>query len=73
MNNMMPMTYMARADFGGPVLMTATDVYAYLGVSKSFFYKHIRYQSSFPQPVDFFATDRWRKADIDDWVHKLKN
>ena len=73
MNNMMPMTYMARADFGGPVLMTATDVYAYLGVSKSFFYKHIRYQPSFPQPVDFFATDRRRKADIDDWVHKLKN
>lgn len=39
MNNMTPMTYMARADFGGPVLMSATDVYTYLGISKSFFFQ----------------------------------
>ena len=71
MENFTYMVSMARPDFGGPILMTAKDVYTYLGISKSFFYTDVKPDPTFPKPVDFFGSDRWRKWEIDAWVNAL--
>jgi excisionase family DNA binding protein len=57
---------------GVGLLLSQSEAWAYLGLARSSWYR-LRAAGKLPAPVSVYGTGpRWRRADLDAWVAKLK-
>jgi predicted DNA-binding transcriptional regulator AlpA len=57
--------------YPGKALLTPTEVYKLLGVSKGTFYSKVRKDASFPLPVSLAGLLRFRKEDVLRYLNRL--
>lgn len=54
--------------------LTPTSLCVYLGVSKSFYYRHIKDREDFPKPLKLTSTKSvFDRLQIDQWVKRHKD
>ena len=57
--------------YHGKALLTPTEVYRLLGVSKGTFYAKVRKDPAFPKPVEMAGLVRFRKEDVMRYLNRL--
>lgn len=53
------------------VLLTPRQVWLMLGLTKATFYRRLRHDPAFPRPVSVAGRPRYRKEDLERWLHRL--
>ena len=56
--------------YPGKVLLTPSEVYKMLGVSKAHFYRKVKLDPSFPEAIDVAGQPRYRKVDVGRWIER---